>query len=155
MNTMQIRENIVTRPSADALDQPRIRVNQVGASDLLAMLIAAGTTLGAGHLLAGWPVLDKMLLLSAISFGAAVPWLASTMIGGTARQIGIRIALFVPVLIASFVGGTELLAACFLVQTVAAVQVASELKGRAARTLMLGWSGAAVVLAVLSLVTTA
>lgn len=157
MNTLRIEKPIATtdaRPLSATPAVPRSRVDRVGAIDLLAMLIATAVVMTMGALLSGWPVLDRFLLLSAVSFGATAPWLYSTMISGTARSVRIRLLLFVPVMLASFVGSAELLAACFFIHSIAAVQAAAELKGRVTRPLLLAWSGAAMTLSVLSLVTT-
>lgn len=123
-----------------------------GALEIWAVLAGSIVTAVIASSLANWAFSEQTQLLSAISFTAALVWIYGILLAGSGRKALLRLALVIGIVVLAASGNTDLLAASFLAQGLAAAQVSSELSIRQEKVALLAWTGASLTLAVLTLV---
>ena len=123
-----------------------------GALEIWAVLAGSIATAVIASLLANWAPSEQTQLLSAISFTGALVWIYGTLLAGSGRIALLRLALVIGIVAFAASGNTDLLAASLLLHALAAAQVSSELSIRQEKLALLGWTGATLTLAVLTLV---
>ncbi len=123
-----------------------------GALEIWAVLAGSIVTVAIASYLANWAASEQAQLLSAISFTGALVWIYGTLLAGSGRKALLRLGLVIGIVVFAASGITDLLAASFLVHALAAAQVSSEISIRQEKLALLGWTGATLALAVLTLV---
>lgn len=127
---------------------------RLGALSLKLWALTAGAVMiaAAALSLAGWPLQDRSLLLSAVITAAAAPWIYTALFAASAIEAASRLTVGLGTIATVAIGGTDALALGFLLQAAAASHAARDSDRFCPRMALLAWTGSALTMALLCLV---
>lgn len=123
-----------------------------GAWEIWSVLAGGITAAGIASFLANWAVTEQTQILSALSFAGALVWIYGILLADNGRKAMFRLGLLVSIMVFAASGNTDLLAASFLIHALAAAQLSSEVSLRQDKLALLGWTGATLAMAVITLI---
>ena len=123
-----------------------------GAREIWSVLAGGITAAGIASFLAGWTVTEQTQILSALSFTGALVWIYGILLADNGRKALVRLGLLVSIMAFAASGNTDLLAASFLIHALATAQVSSEVSLRQDKLALLGWTGATLAMAIITLI---
>ncbi len=123
-----------------------------GAWEFWSVLAGGITAAGTASFFADWAVIEQTQILSALSFTGALVWIFGILLTDNGRKALLRLALLVSIMVFAASGNADLLAASFLIHALATAQVSSEVSLRQDKLALLGWTGATLAMAVITLI---
>jgi len=123
-----------------------------GVREIWSVLAGGITAAGIASFLADWAVTEQTQILSTLSFTGALVWVYGILLADNGRKALVRLGLLVSIMVFAASGNTDLLAASFLIHALATAQISSEVSLRQDKLALLGWTGATLAMAAISLI---